>query len=88
MLEAMQERQISAGGQTHKLPAPFFVLATQNPIEQEGTYPLPEAQQDRFMFKVFVSTPASWKNSKSRGGRRRRLPIRSSAAGADRRERS
>jgi MoxR-like ATPase len=50
MLEAMQERQISAGGQIHKLPAPFFVLATQNPLEQEGTYPLPEAQLDRFCF--------------------------------------
>ena len=57
MLEAMQEKRISVGGQAHPLPAPFFVLATQNPIEQEGTYPLPEAQQDRFMFKVFVGYP-------------------------------
>lgn len=57
LLEAMQERQITAGGVRHKLPDPFFVLATQNPIEQEGTYPLPEAQQDRFMFKVFVRYP-------------------------------
>jgi MoxR-like ATPase len=57
MLEAMQERQTTIGGQRHPLPAPFFVLATQNPIEQEGTYPLPEAQQDRFMFKVFVQYP-------------------------------
>jgi MoxR-like ATPase len=57
LLEAMQERQVTIGGQRHGLPAPFFVLATQNPIEQEGTYPLPEAQQDRFMFKVFVTYP-------------------------------
>ena len=53
----MQERQVTIGGARHPLPAPFFVLATQNPIEQEGTYPLPEAQQDRFMFKVFVRVP-------------------------------
>ena len=58
LLEAMQERQVTIGGQRHALPAPFFVLATQNPIEQEGTYPLPEAQQDRFMFKVFVKYPS------------------------------
>src|SRR5262245_40690706 len=50
LLEAMQEKQVTVGGNRHKLPNPFFVLATQNPIEQEGTYPLPEAQQDRFMF--------------------------------------
>jgi len=59
LLEAMQERQVTAGGQRHALPAPFYVLATQNPIEQEGTYPLPEAQQDRFMFKILVGYP-SW----------------------------
>jgi len=57
LLEAMQERQVSAGGHPHTLPEPFFVLATQNPIEQEGTYPLPEAQLDRFLFKVFVGYP-------------------------------
>lgn len=57
LLEAMQERQVSAGGHRHALPEPFFVLATQNPIEQEGTYPLPEAQLDRFLFKVFVRYP-------------------------------
>jgi MoxR-like ATPase len=57
LLEAMQERKISVGGVDHKLPAPFFVLATQNPIEQEGTYPLPEAQQDRFMFFIKVDYP-------------------------------
>ena len=58
LLEAMQERQVTAGGQRHDLEAPFFVLATQNPIEQEGTYPLPEAQQDRFMFKIIVGYPS------------------------------
>ena len=57
LLEAMQERQVTVGRVRHKLADPFFVLATQNPIEQEGTYPLPEAQQDRFMFKVFVQLP-------------------------------
>jgi MoxR-like ATPase len=57
MLEAMQEKHVTIGGKQHPLPAPFFVLATQNPIEQEGTYTLPEAQQDRFMFKVFVNYP-------------------------------
>ena len=58
LLEAMQERQVTVGRTRHKLESPFFVLATQNPIEQEGTYPLPEAQQDRFMFKVFVDYPS------------------------------
>jgi MoxR-like ATPase len=58
LLEAMQERQVSVGRTRHPLVDPFFVLATQNPIEQEGTYPLPEAQQDRFMFKVFVRYPS------------------------------
>jgi MoxR-like ATPase len=57
LLEAMQERQVTVGGTRHRLPDPFFVLATQNPIEQEGTYPLPEAQQDRFMFNVQVNYP-------------------------------
>ena len=59
MLEAMQERIISAGGKTHKLPAPFFVLATQNPLEQEGTYPLPEAQLDRFLLYIKVGYPTA-----------------------------
>ena len=58
LLEAMQEGQVTVGREQHQLPAPFFVLATQNPIEQEGTYPLPEAQQDRFMFKIFVDYPS------------------------------
>lgn len=57
LLEAMQERQVSVGNVTYPLPSPFFVIATQNPIEQEGTYPLPEAQQDRFMFNIFVDYP-------------------------------
>jgi MoxR-like ATPase len=57
LLEAMQERQVTSAGQRHMLPDPFFVLATQNPIEQEGTYPLPEAQLDRFMFEVRVDYP-------------------------------
>ena len=58
LLEAMQERQITVGGETYKLPEPFFVLATQNPIEQEGTYTLPEAQLDRFMLKIEVDYPS------------------------------
>lgn len=58
LLEAMQERQVTLAGETHKLPAPFLVLATQNPIEQEGTYALPEAQVDRFMLKVVVGYPS------------------------------
>jgi MoxR-like ATPase len=57
LLEAMQEHQVTAGGKQHRLPQPFFVLATQNPIEQEGTYPLPEAQLDRFMFNIRVGYP-------------------------------
>ena len=58
LLEAMQERTVTVGRVRHELSDPFFVLATQNPIEQEGTYPLPEAQQDRFMFKIFVEYPS------------------------------
>lgn len=57
LLEAMQERSVSMNGVTYALPEPFFVLATQNPIEQEGTYPLPEAQQDRFMFNIYLDYP-------------------------------
>jgi len=55
LLQAMQEHEVTAGGETYTLDEPFFVLATQNPIEQEGTYPLPEAQLDRFLFNVFVN---------------------------------
>ncbi|MCS7161389.1 MAG: AAA family ATPase, partial [Gemmatales bacterium] len=58
LLQAMQERQVTVGQQTYNLPEPFFVLATQNPIEQEGTYPLPEAQLDRFMFNIKVDYPS------------------------------
>jgi len=58
LLQAMQEHEVTAAGETYKLDEPFFVLATQNPIEQEGTYPLPEAQLDRFMFNIFVDYPS------------------------------
>src|SRR3989475_12461281 len=58
LLQAMQERQVTAGQETYNLPDPFFVIATQNPIEQEGTYPLPEAQLDRFMFNIMVDYPS------------------------------
>lgn len=57
LLEAMQEKQVSLGGVTYPLEQPFFVLATQNPLEQEGTYPLPEAQLDRFLFKLLINYP-------------------------------
>jgi len=57
LLEGMQERQVTIGGESHLLPSPFFVMATQNPVEQEGTYPLPEAQVDRFLFKLLVDYP-------------------------------
>src|SRR5436309_13871355 len=59
MLEAMQERKVTVGGADYKLPDPFFVLATQNQVEQEGTYPLPEAQLDRFMFMIYVDYPSA-----------------------------
>jgi len=59
LLEAMQERRVTLGGETHELPRPFFVMATQNPLEMEGTYPLPEAQLDRFLFKVLVPFPSA-----------------------------
>jgi len=58
LLEAMQEKTVTVSGNDHKLPNPFFVLATQNPIEQEGTYPLPEAQLDRFMFNIILDYPS------------------------------
>jgi MoxR-like ATPase len=76
LLEAMQERQVTLGGQTHKLPAPFFVMATQNPLEQEGTYPLPEAQTDRFLFKLIVDYPSLAEESSmmSRWGQVTRAP--------------
>ncbi|MGB2824513.1 MAG: MoxR family ATPase [Phycisphaerae bacterium] len=64
MLQAMQEREVTVGQNTYPLPAPFFVIATQNPIEQEGTYPLPEAQLDRFMFNIFVDYPTQVEEEK------------------------
>ena len=64
MLEAMQEKQVTVGQETYPLPNPFFVIATQNPIEQEGTYPLPEAQQDRFMFNIYVDYPSAGEEEK------------------------
>ncbi len=74
LLQAMQERQVTAGGQTWDLAPPFFVLATQNPIEQEGTYPLPEAQLDRFMFNIMVGYPSQDEEvaivNRTTGGRR------------------
>jgi len=85
LLQAMQEYRVTAGGQTHLLAAPFLVFATQNPIEQEGTYPLPEAQLDRFMFQVDVGYPSAdeeveiVKQGPAPIGRRRRGAV----AGAD-----
>lgn len=64
LLEAMQERQVTIGDTTHKLPEPFLVLATQNPVEQEGTYPLPEAQVDRFMLKIVIGYPTKEEEKK------------------------
>ena len=63
LLEAMQERQVTIGGNSHVLPKPFFVMTTQNPVEQEGTYPLPEAQTDRFLFKLIVDYPSASEES-------------------------
>jgi MoxR-like ATPase len=74
MLEAMQERRVTVFGETHPLPAPFFVLATQNPIELEGTYPLPEAQLDRFLFKVELKTVGARVLATILGERRRGEP--------------
>ena len=65
LLEAMQEHRVTAAGQTYTLEEPFFVLATQNPIEQEGTYPLPEAQLDRFMFNLWLDYPSQDEESRS-----------------------
>ncbi len=70
LLEAMQERQVTVGRQTFALPDPFFTIATQNPIEQEGTYPLPEAQLDRFMFNIKVGYPSAEEEEQSSRQRR------------------
>ena len=68
LLEVMAERQVSIGGKTFPMPDPFLVLATQNPIENEGVYPLPEAQRDRFLFKIIVEYPTSRRNARSSTG--------------------
>lgn len=65
LLEAMQERQVTIGEESFKLPLPFLVMATQNPVEQEGTYPLPEAQMDRFLLKITLSYPKKKKSARS-----------------------
>jgi len=77
LLEAMQERQVTIGGQTHPLPQPFFVMATQNPVEQEGTYALPEAQVDRFLFKLLVDYPTADEEAlmMERWGQVTRMPV-------------
>ena len=79
LLEVMQERQVTIGGETHQVPDPFLVLATQNPIETEGTYALPEAQVDRFMLKVLVGLPHA-----DRGVRDRRADDRARSSGSSR----
>ena len=92
LLEAMQERQVTIGRETHPLPDPFLVMATQNPIESEGTYPLPEAQVDRFMLKVLIDYPTPDRGVRDRraddrraragrAGDRRRAPRRAAARG-------
>ena len=72
LLEAMQEKRVSSGGEEYKLDAPFFVLATQNPIEQEGTYPLPEAQLDRFLFNIMVKYPSQQRGTRHHAQRDQR----------------
>ena len=85
LLEAMQERQVTIGRETHRLPDPFLVMATQNPIESEGTYPLPEAQVDRFMLKVLIGYPTPDRGVRDRRAHDRR---RSTQAGAGDRRRA
>ncbi|MCL4153164.1 UNVERIFIED_CONTAM: hypothetical protein GTU68_043003, partial [Idotea baltica] len=75
LLEAMQERQVSIGGETFRLPEPFLVLATQNPLEQEGTYPLPEAQLDRFALKVVVHYPTAGEELEILGRMAKTAPV-------------
>ena len=72
LLQAMQEREVTVGQETLHLPDPFFVIATQNPIEQEGTYPLPEAQLDRFMFDIRVGYPIAGRGKEDPARRRPR----------------
>lgn len=85
LLEAMQERQVTIGGVTHALPKPFFVMATQNPVEHEGTYPLPEAQTDRFLFKLHLDYPAEAEELEMlrRWGSAIHMPEVSGVSGAD-----
>src|SRR5580693_5338466 len=85
LLEAMQERQVTIGGQTHPLPQPFLVMATQNPIEQEGTYPLPEAQTDRFLFKLLVDYPSAEEESAmmQRWGMVTKQPVLAAVSGGE-----
>jgi MoxR-like ATPase len=83
LLQAMQEREVSVGRDTYELPAPFFTIATQNPIEQEGTYPLPEAQLDRFMFNIKVGYPSAEEEEKilSVGSRNEKVEVRKVLSG-------
>jgi MoxR-like ATPase len=85
LLEGMQERQVTIGGQTHPLPRPFLVMATQNPVEQEGTYPLPEAQTDRFLFKLLVEYPSADEEATmlSRWGQITRAPALKAVSSAE-----
>jgi MoxR-like ATPase len=85
LLEAMQERQVTIGGKTHPLPKPFFVMATQNPVEQEGTYPLPEAQTDRFLFKLLVDYPSATEETEmmQRWGQVTQQPILKAASSGE-----
>ena len=85
LLEAMQERQVTIGGGTHPLPRPFFVMATQNPVEQEGTYPLPEAQTDRFLFKLIVDYPSAEEESSmmQRWGQVTKQPVLNAASSGE-----
>ena len=89
LLEAMQEREVTVGQTTYSLPDPFFTIATQNPIEQEGTYPLPEAQLDRFMFNIKVGYPTrrgGGADPRGRPRRNERVEIRKVLSGAGDRE--
>lgn len=85
LLEGMQERQVTIGGQTHPLPQPFLVMATQNPVEQEGTYPLPEAQTDRFLFKLLVEYPSADEEAAmmARWGQVTRAPVLKAVSSGD-----
>ena len=83
LLEAMQERQVTIGGESHSLPQPFLVLATQNPVEQEGTYPLPEAQVDRFLLKVVIGYPTKGRRTRHCSGQPPSKGSAQTSAGGD-----